>query len=50
MERLLVAKPSSPEAKTNDYRQFSFGHKPQFPTREILHSEKHLSNQHNLLS
>lgn len=48
MERLLVAKPATPETKTNDYRPFSLGHKPRFPNKEIFHCRKYLCNQPKL--
>ncbi len=48
MERQLVAKPGTPEAKTNDCQPFSLSHEPHFPTRGILHSEKLLSNRPSL--
>lgn len=48
MERQLVAKPGTPEAKTNDYRPSSLSHEPHFPTRGILHSGKLLSNRPGL--
>jgi len=48
MERQLVTKPGTPEAKTNDYRPSSLSHEPHFPTRGLLYSGKNLSNRPKL--
>lgn len=48
MERQLVTKPGTQEAKTNDYRPSSLSHEPHFQVRGLLHSRKNLSNQPKL--
>ncbi|HWQ49288.1 MAG TPA: DUF4157 domain-containing protein, partial [Methanosarcina sp.] len=48
MERQLVTKPGTPEAKTNDYRPSSLSYEPHFQVRGFLHSRKNLSNKPKL--
>jgi len=49
LERQLVTKPGTPEANVNDYSSSSFSHKPRFPIRGLLHSEKNLNNHQSIL-
>lgn len=48
MERQLVTKPGTPEAKTNDYRPSSLSYESHFPIRGLSHYRKNPSNRPKL--